>query len=258
MRVLITNDDGVYAPGILAVAKKFSEYGEVMVVAPEGEKSATGHAITMHKPLRVKKMTELEEDINGPVYSINGTPSDCVKLGVEALIEKEPDLVISGINRGANLGTDVLYSGTVSGAMEGTILGYPSLAVSIVDFEARDFSVASNYATYIGKQLLEGLIPGERLKKTLLNINVPSLPENKITGIYVTHLGVRNYKNTFEKRIDPRGREYFWMAGEIIDDTTQNDADVTCISNNGVSVTPISYDMTDYKVLDILKEKNFQ
>ncbi len=257
MKVLITNDDGVHAPGILAVAQKFSEEGEVVVVAPEREKSASGHAITMHKPLRVKRMKELENEINGSIYSINGTPSDCIKLGAEALINNKPDLVISGINRGANLGTDVLYSGTVSGAMEGAILGYPSLAVSIVNFEVDDYSVASNYAFYIGKKLINATMPGEVLNNLLLNINVPYIPESEIKGMSLTHLGVRKYVDAFEKRVDPRGREYYWMAGNIIDDTSEKNADVTCISENKVSITPINYDMTDYKLLETLKDKLF-
>lgn len=258
MKVLITNDDGVYAPGIIAVAQEFSKHGEVIVVAPEREKSATGHAITMHKPLRAKRIKELEDKINGPVYSINGTPSDCVKLGIQALLKEEPDLVLSGINRGANLGTDVLYSGTVSGAMEGTILGYPSLAVSVVDFKAEDFSIAARYATYIGKELLNDFIPKKMLDKTLLNINIPSLSEEEIRGVSITHLGKREYTDAFERRIDPRGREYFWMAGDIIDDTSEENADVTCIAENKVSVTPINYDMTDYNLFEMLKEKGLK
>ncbi len=255
MKVLITNDDGVYAPGLMKVAKKFSEEGEVVVVAPESEKSATGHAITMHKPLRAKRMKDLEKDINGPIYCVNGTPSDCVKLGAEALIDKEPDLVISGINRGANLGTDVLYSGTVSGAMEGSILGYPSMAVSVIDFSADDYSVAAEYAKYIGTKLLSQELTKDISNNVLLNINVPFLPKSEIRGMAITHLGNRKYEDAFEKRIDPRGRAYYWMAGNIVDDTSEKNADVTCISENKVSITPINYDLTDYNLLDTLKDK---
>ncbi|UMZ73577.1 5'/3'-nucleotidase SurE [Natranaerofaba carboxydovora] len=258
MKVLITNDDGVQAPGILALARRFSKEAEVIVVAPEREKSATGHAITMHKPLRARRVSELEGDIKGKVYSINGTPSDCVKLGLQALINgEEPDLVISGVNRGANLGTDVLYSGTVSGAMEGLILGYPSLAVSVVDFDVKDYTLATDYAVYIAKKLHDGSLSNETLKKILLNINVPNLPEEKINGMEITHLGVRRYEDAFEKRIDPRGREYYWMAGDIVDDTSEKNADVTCVSENKVSVTPIKYDITNYDLLEKLRGEIF-
>ncbi len=244
MRILISNDDGVHAGGLLALKKALNPLGEVHVVAPEREKSGTGHGITAHKPLRPKQV-ELGDGSMG--WSVNGTPADCVKLGIEALLPEAPDLVFSGINRGANLGTDVLYSGTVSAAIEGIINGIPSIAISLADYDNPDFQHAAAFAARIAPVLVPA--GGSASEFTLLNINVPS---GRPRGVKITRLGSRRYVNVFHKRIDPRGGVYYWMAGEPEDSVPQNptvdaDVDAEAVKNNFISVTPLHFDLTEYR-----------
>ncbi|RJQ28283.1 MAG: 5'/3'-nucleotidase SurE [Peptococcaceae bacterium] len=245
MRILISNDDGILAEGITLLRKVLAEVAEVFVIAPDRERSATGHKITMHRPLRIK---ELEVDAGQcRCWAVDGTPADCVKLGLEALLPEPPDLVISGINGGPNLGIDVLYSGTVSAAIEGIINDIPSIAVSLASYQDPDFSHAGSFI----KELV--CRTGHYLPaRTLLNINVPpGLPR----GARVTRLCNRRYINVFEKRTDPRGRAYFWMAGEPLDlDADDPETDVCAVKNQYVSVTPVSFDLTDYRVVDDLKK----
>ncbi|OWZ82934.1 5'/3'-nucleotidase SurE [Natranaerobius trueperi] len=257
MKVLLTNDDGIYAPGIYAMAKELSNKPNVepIVVAPDREQSATGHAITVHKPLRVNEVNKLGEKLNVPFYSVNGTPSDCVKLAIESIVDDKLDLVISGINRGANLGTDVLYSGTVSGAMEAAILGVNSIASSLVDFEYEDYSVAASYTSKVAEMVLKN--PERFEKGTLLNINIPGSPAEEIKGIRLTRLGNRQYENLFEKRVDPRGKAYYWMAGKVIEDTSDTETDVSRVRDNYVAVTPVKYDLTDYELYNNLLDWSF-
>ncbi len=257
MKILLTNDDGIYAPGIYAMAEEIAAIKglEPIVVAPDREQSATGHAITVHKPLRVNHVKKLGEKLQVPFYSVNGTPSDCVKLAVEAIMDEHPDLVISGINRGANLGTDVLYSGTVSGAMEAAILGMSAIAVSLVDFDYEDYSTAASYTANITQKVLSNT--EELPEGTLLNVNVPSVPKEEISGIKTTRLGFRQYENVFEKRLDPRGKAYYWMAGKVIEDTSDSETDVASVKDNYVSLTPIKYDLTDYQLYSKLSKWNF-
>ncbi len=258
MRVLLTNDDGVYAPGLYEMAKLMSERDDVdaTVVAPDREQSATGHAITVHKPLRINQIKKLSEQFDIPVYSVNGTPSDCVKLAIEALMDEKPDLVISGINRGANLGTDVLYSGTVSGAMEAAILGVKAIATSLVDYDYEDYSAAAIYTAFIGDKVLAH--PDTFPTGTLLNVNVPGGTTENIKGVKVTRLGFRQYENLFEKRWDPRGKAYYWMAGRVIEDTTDKETDVGCVNDQLVSVTPIKYDLTNYGLYKNMTDSMFE
>ena len=244
MRILISNDDGIQAEGINQLRMDLEQENEIYVVAPDRERSATGHKITMHRPLRVKEWTYPDSRTKG--WAVDGTPADCVKLGLEALLPGPPDIVISGINQGSNLGTDVLYSGTVSAAIEGTINGLPAIAVSLTSYESHDFSFAG--------KLVRGLVAklgGELPPHTLLNINVPPGP---LRGIRVTRLGHRRYVNIFDKRTDPRGRVYFWMAGEPFDvDKDDPDTDVYAIKEGYASITPVHFDLTDYPYLESLK-----
>ncbi len=258
MKILLTNDDGIYAPGIFAMAEEISAQpsSEAIVVAPDREQSATGHAITVHKPLRVNQVKKLGEMLSIPFYSVNGTPSDCIKLAVEAVMEEKPDLVISGINRGANLGTDVLYSGTVSGAMEAAILGVKAIAVSLVDYDYEDYSVAASYTAKIANKMFNN--PDMFDNNALLNINVPPGEIGEIQGIKLTRLGFRQYENVFEKRLDPRGKAYYWMAGKVIEDTTEKGTDVAAVNNAYVSVTPIKYDLTDYSLFHKLIDSELE
>ncbi|BAF59578.1 MAG: 5'/3'-nucleotidase SurE [Pelotomaculum sp.] len=245
MRILISNDDGIQAEGINALRACLQEQNEIYIVAPDRERSATGHKITMHRPLRVKEWHYPEAKTVG--WAVDGTPADCVKLGLEALLPAPPDLVISGINLGPNLGTDVLYSGTVSAAIEGIINGIPAIAVSLASYDYRDFSFSGKLI----KELVSAF--GNRLPdKTLLNINVPP---GKPCGIKVTRLGNRRYINIFDKRTDPRGRVYYWMAGEPFDlDEDDPDTDVWAVKEGYVSITPVHFDLTDYKIMERLKK----
>jgi len=244
MRILISNDDGINAEGINQLRKSLEEHAEIFVVAPDRERSATGHKITMHRPLRVKE--QVYPGTNSKGWAVDGTPSDCVKLGLEALLPGPPDLVISGINLGPNLGTDVLYSGTVSAAVEGIINDIPAIAISLASYEYKDFTHSGSFI----KKLVTAL--GKELRKnTLLNINVPP---GKPRGIKVTRLGNRRYVNVFYKGTDPRGGTYFWMAGEPHDvDGDDPDTDVWAVKEGFISITPIHYDLTNYQIMGEVK-----
>lgn len=252
MRVLLTNDDGIYADGIQELSKAMQKVASVYIVAPDRERSAVGHAITMHHPLRAERV-KLFHNPNLPAWAVNGTPSDCVKLAVEAILPEKPDIVVSGVNRGANLGTDVLYSGTVSAAIEAVISGVPSIAVSLTAVENADFSPAAEFAAKLAATVLKNGLP----QGTLLNVNVPGLPRNEIEGVAVTRLGMTRYNNEFEQRVDPRGRSYYWMVGEVVEITNCSDTDLSAIRCNKISVSPIHFDFTNYQVMDCLKEWNF-
>ncbi len=246
LKVLISNDDGIYAEGIQTLAEWLSKKYDVYVFAPDRERSAMGHALTLHKPLRVD---EIEYD--APVvaaYSVTGTPSDCVKIALNAILDFTPDIVVSGINHGPNLGIDVLYSGTVSAALEGAINGVPSIAVSLVNgFEKHaDFNPTAEFICgYIPRVLEAGLPP-----KTIVNVNTPAVTLKEIAAIKVTELGHRMYTDTYERRVDPRGQVYYWLAGEIMDEHEADGTDVQTIRDNMVSVTPIQFDMTNTQVLN--------
>jgi 5'-nucleotidase len=238
VQILVTNDDGIWAPGIAALAGALRGQGEVVVFAPDRERSAIGHAITMHNPLRVEEVAFPVEGVTA--YMVNGTPSDCVKLGAEAILPRLPDLVVSGINLGPNLGTDVIYSGTVSGALEGVILGIPAIAVSLATFAEGEFDVAAQFTAGLVSKVQERGLPPD----TLLNVNVPGLALDDLAGVKVTHLGTRRYRNVFDRRTDPRGKVYYWMAGEVEDLDEDPDADTMAIRNSLISVTPLRYDLT--------------
>lgn len=244
--ILISNDDGIHAPGIAALAEAVSEIADVVIVAPEKQQSAVGHAITMNDPLRVQKVYRTGQ-LYG--YAVNGTPADCVKIAIRMLLERKPDLLISGINHGSNTAISVIYSGTVSAATEGTILGIPSMAVSLTTFlPEADFSYAAKVAVRMAQMVLEKGLP----KGTLLNINVPAVPESEIAGIAVTKQGKSIWNDEFESRRDPNNREYFWLKGDLMELDTGEDIDQGAILRNKVSVTPIHYDLTDYEFLEEL------
>lgn len=251
MNILITNDDGIHAEGIQVLSQVFYETGlyRLSVVAPDHERSAVGHAITMHRPLRVEQVSFMHNpDLAG--WAVNGTPSDCVKLAVEAILEERPQLVISGINRGSNLGNDVLYSGTVSAAVEGIILGIPAVAISLTDCARReDFVYAAEFVRELVPRLEDFKLPAG----TLLNINVPP-GKTAVKGVQVTRLGRRRYRNTFDRRTDPRGLTYYWLAGELIEDEEQDGSDVIAIREGYVSITPVRFDLTDYTAIPCLQK----
>lgn len=251
LKILISNDDGIHANGIQTLAAKLSQNHEVYVVAPDRERSATGHALTLHKPIRIE-----EVDLSFPVakaYSVSGTPSDCVKLALNALLDVEIDVLVSGINHGPNLGSDVIYSGTVSAALEGAIHGIPSIAVSLVNgFEKMaDFSHGAEFINQFLPTAMKVGIPA----KSILNINIPAVSLHHFAGIQIAELGTRMYTDSYEKRIDPRGGVYYWLAGEIIETGEADDSDVEAIRNNMVAISPVHYNLTNYNALTLLKEK---
>jgi len=252
LKILITNDDGIRSEGLIALAREISKIADITVISPDRERSATGHAITMHKPLRVEQVEIPNCQALG--WMVNGTPSDCIKLGLEALLDFTPDLVLSGINRGPNLGTDVIYSGTVSAAIEAALSGVPSLAFSITGKNANNFKDAAIYAKKICLQVIDNIFPNN----TLLNVNIPSITSKDIRGVAITHLGTIRYRNSFDRRIDPRGRVYYWLAGESIENSNDVGSDVWAIKNNYISITPLFFDMTKYDVIDTIKKWNIE
>lgn len=249
MRILVTNDDGINAPGIQALWKSLAEIAEVTVVAPASEHSAMSQAITVHHPIRVDEYCIDNPKICG--WRIGGTPTDCVKIAVEALLDTPPDIVVSGINHGPNLGTDVLYSGTVSAAIEGSMHGLPAIAISLNSWKSHDFAAAAAFAKRLVPKVLEkGPLPPQ----TLLNVNVPAVPEDQIKGVKITRLGVIEYTNIFERRFDPRGRTYYWMGGNIIDSENSKDSDVAAVKAGYISVTPVHFDLTSYQLINSLRD----
>ena len=249
-KILVTNDDGIHSAGIYALYQAMTNIGEAYVVAPDSEQSAVGHAITISDPLRVK---EFEKNGKFFGWAVNGTPADCVKLAIKALLGFEPDLVVSGINQGSNTATNVIYSGAVSAATEGTIMGIPSVAFSLTTFQRCDLSPAAEVAQTIAQMVLKNGLP----EGTLLNVNIPPLSRDEIRGIKVTRQGKARYEETFEKRVDPMNRTYYWMGGTKVILDTEEDIDDVAITNNYVSVTPLQYDLTDYRVLPELKNWNW-
>lgn len=239
MRILVTNDDGIHSPGLTALAKALSKVGEVWVVAPDRERTAAAHAVTLHKPLRVQQC-------GTRIYAVSGTPVDCVNLAVLKLLPSPPDLLVSGINKGVNLGDDVLYSGTVSAAMEGTILGVPSMAVSQEGQECFHFDAGARYAVRIARLILKEGLPDE----TLVNLNIPNRPFKSIIGVRITCLSRRRFDNPIIEKIDPHGRTYYWIAGTRVSWSRSKDADHEALEQGAVSLTPIHLDTTNHGVLD--------
>jgi len=248
-RILLTNDDGIYSAGILALHKRLRSLGEVTVVAPDAERSAQGHAITLSLPLRVN---EARRDGKFFGYAISGTPADCVKIALISIMRnKRPDLIISGLNRGPNLGVNVLYSGTVSGATEGAILGVPSFAVSLTSFKWENFQAAVDFTHKLAKMMLEKKLP----VNTLLNVNVPALPKSKIKGVKITRQGMSTfYKEDYDRREDPNKRVYYWLCSYKADVSGEEVVDAVAVRDGYISITPLHYDMTDYKDLEILSD----
>jgi len=251
MNILLTNDDGIYADGIRALYDSLKEVGDVSVVAPDTERSAVGHAITLSDPLRVK---DVKRDGKFFGYATTGTPADCVKLAIRSLLKKKPDLIVSGINLGPNVGYSVLYSGTVSGATEGAILGIPSFAISLATFTNPDYSYAAKFAKKLAKQIVKnkGLPKG-----TLLNVNIPAISQKEIKGVRIVKQSERAIEERFDKREDPHKRTYYWLTGEIIESDKRKDADIETIRKKYISITPIHCDMTNYDFMNELGKWSF-
>ncbi|MCL5986970.1 MAG: 5'/3'-nucleotidase SurE [Actinobacteria bacterium] len=246
MRILLTNDDGYQAIGIKVLYEALIKIADVLMIAPERENSAVGHAITVFEPIKV---LELKEDDRIYGYAVNGTPADCVKLGLVAIYKKKPDLVVSGINAGPNTGTNIIYSGTVSAATEGTIFGIPSIAISIGTRNSLELKFATEFTAKLANIIHKQKLP----VGTLLNVNVPALPKEQIKGIKITRQGASKFKEIFLKRIDPLGRTYYWLDGETAYTDKEEDADAVALKNGFVSITPITYDLTNYRYRDEIK-----
>ncbi|GAB4339501.1 MAG: 5'/3'-nucleotidase SurE [Calditrichia bacterium] len=244
--ILVTNDDGIHAPGILALARAMESLGDVKVVAPDSEKSAVGHAITITDPLRV---WEFEREGRFFGYAVNGTPADCVKLAAKALLPRIPDLVVSGINQGPNTAMNVMYSGTVSAATEGTLMGIPSIAFSLTSFKPFDFSPSATFARHLAEIVLQNGLPDG----TLLNVNIPPRELKEIKGVKFTRQGKGRYEELFDKRIDPWNRTYYWLSGKRLFLDSEPDVDDVAVMDDYIAITPIQFDLTDYKLLDDLK-----
>ncbi len=242
-RILITNDDGIDAMGLALLAQTLTEDADVYVVSPELERSAMGHAITMHKPLHATPVTFLE-GVQG-AWRINGTPSDCAKLGIEMLLPGRPLLLLSGINHGANLGRDIYYSGTVSAAMEGMFLGIPSIALSYNGQDADGLK----WAAYFTKTWIFGQHFQSPPQGILYNVNFPSSSHGTPSQMRWVRLGQREYANDFHKRVDPRGREYFWLAGRVQDITEDEGTDVGALAAGSITITPLQMDATAYHLM---------
>jgi 5'-nucleotidase len=246
LTILVSNDDGIDAPGISALVKEMKKLGSVMVVAPDKQQSAVGHAITMNYPLRVKEFRK-----NGGFfgYAVEGTPADAVKLAVKALLKRKPDLLVSGINHGGNTAISIIYSGTVSAATEGTILGIPSIAVSLTTYGPPDFTYAAKFARKLARQVLKHGLP----EGTLLNVNVPPVNEKQIRGVRITRQGKSIWDDRFDVRRDPGNQEYFWLTGSLAQVDKELDVDQSAVTHGYVSVTPIQYDLTDYDMLEQMR-----
>ena len=249
MRILLTNDDGIYAPGIYALYEVLKSEHDVVVVAPEAEMSAVGHAITLTLPLRVQEVKK-----NGSFfgYAVTGTPADCVKIAVQSLLEQPPDIILSGINLGANVGVNVLYSGTVSAATEGAYLGVKSAAISLNTRENPDFRFAARFS----KEIIRFMIGADMRKGTALNVNVPAVPPEEISGVCMTRQGTARFEDSFERRNDPRGNTYYWLSGETPAEDNNPDSDSVALKENKITITPVHYDLTCDEELKRLKTCN--
>jgi 5'-nucleotidase len=240
--LLVSNDDGIHSLGLAALDEALRELGDVVVVAPDREQSACSHALTLHRPLRI-------DQIGAARYVVDGTPTDCVNLAINGICSRRPALVVSGINKGANLGDDVTYSGTVSAAMEGTLLGIGSIAISLIGRHDFVFDAAADFAARLVRWVLERGLPAD----TLLNVNVPQLAEGAAPrGVALTRMGRRRYGDAIVEKLDPRGRKYYWIGGEELDFVEEEGTDFFAVRQGLISVTPIHLDLTNYRSFEAL------
>jgi len=249
--ILITNDDSIYAPGIKALTEAVKDLGRVVVVAPDKPQSGMGHAITIGQPLRLQKVFLMD---GVEAFTSNGTPVDCVKLAVDKILHRKPDICLSGINHGANHSINVIYSGTMSAAMEAAIENIPSAGFSLLDFSMEaDFSAAKNVARKIAIQMLAK----KKEKNLLLNVNIPAVPESLIKGIKICRQANAKYEEDFIERTDPHGKMYYWLTGEFVNFDKGKDTDVWALQNHYVSVVPVEFDFTNYALKEKLEKWKF-
>ncbi len=246
MKILLTNDDGIYARGLAALHEELSQEADCLIVAPEIEQSAVGHAITLFRPLTVRSAAKSGKFLG---YAVCGTPADCVKIGVRELSANPPDLVVSGINRGANCGNNIIYSGTVSAATEASMMGLTSIAVSLASHKEADFAFAARFA----RRMVRLIAGNPGFQGVAFNVNVPCLPEDKIRGAVVVRQAQSRVLECFEKRVDPRDNIYYWMSGETASGEKDIETDIGALKAGYVTITPIQYDLTRYELLDTLR-----
>jgi 5'-nucleotidase len=244
MIILVSNDDGIHSEGLHALEAAMKTLGEVYTVAPDREQSAVSHALTLHRPLRI-------EEIAPRRFAVDGTPTDCVNLAVKGFLPIRPNLVVSGINKGANLGDDITYSGTVSAAIEGSLLGIPAIAVSVVSWEKPfHFAPAASFVAILAAEVIAQGLPPD----TLLNVNVPNLPQHEIKGYRLTKQGKRHYADTIDTRVDPRGKTYYWIGGEDLGFAPGEGTDCVAVHEGFISVTPLHVDLTNYRALEKMRD----
>ena len=247
MKILVTNDDGIHAPGLIALADSLKTIGTVAVVAPDRERSAIGHALTLHHPLRAVKVGQ-------NMFAVDGTPTDCVNLGIHSLLEFKPDIVVSGINNGGNLGDDVTYSGTVSAAMEATLMGIPAFSISLVTSgEENNYAAAADFAVKLAEMVHKKGLPAD----TFLNANIPDLPIDKLLKPLITSQGKRRYEGMIIDKVDPRGRNYYWIGTVDLNFLDIEGSDYSAVSKGHISITPLHIDLTNYNSISILKKWDF-
>lgn len=243
MKFLITNDDGIFAPALMRLKGVLEPLGDVVVVAPDRNQSATSHSLTLHRPFRIQKHEE-------GVYSIDGTPTDCVVAAWYGLLDEAPDIVISGINHGPNMGEDVFYSGTVAAAIEGSLQGAVSIAASLVTKELADYAEPAAFIGKLTRMVMDKGLP----RRGLLNVNIPHRPWSDVKGVQVTRLGTRQYRDTLIRKTDPRGRDYYWIGGEDPVWEPNEGTDFHAVHSGYVSVTPLILDLTDGESLEDLRK----
>ncbi len=250
MRILLTNDDGILAEGLIALYEELKGDFELSIVAPETEMSAVGHAITLSNPLRVRRFKR-----NGTFfgYGVSGTPADCVKIGVQEILQQRPDMILSGINLGSNVGINLLYSGTVSAATEGAFLGIPSVAISLNTKNDPDFGFAAKFS----RRMIQLIMENGLRERTALNVNIPAVPEDQIKGVSFTTQDLVRHRDKYEKRKDPRGNVYYWLATETPVEDSIPDTDLMALRENRITITPISFDLTDLKEVKRLASSIF-
>ncbi|TMQ63334.1 MAG: 5'/3'-nucleotidase SurE [Candidatus Eisenbacteria bacterium] len=247
MNILITNDDGIHAPALIPLERELSQLGRVTVVVPDRDQSATSHSLTLHRPLRIHRH-------DSGRFSIDGTPTDCVLIAYHGLLDHRPDLVVSGINHGPNMGEDVFYSGTVAAAIEGAMQGAPSIAASLAGREPNDFVDASHFVRRLSAEMLRRKFAGKRV----LNVNLPPLPWSSILGVQLTRLGTRVYSDALIEKVDPRGRAYYWIGGQDPVWERQPGTDFSAVTEGYISVTPLALDLTDVQAVGEMRQWNLE
>ena len=247
MRILLTNDDGIGSPALAELRRVLTPFGRVITIAPDRNQSATSHSLTLHRPLRIQ---ETGED----TYSVDGTPTDCVLIAWHGLLEHKPDLVVSGINHGPNMGEDVFYSGTVAAAIEGAMQGVPAIAASLVTRETADFVEPARFIRDLASEVMRRGSSG----KQVLNVNLPHRPWSEVRGVRFTKLGTRVYTDTLIEKTDPRGRAYYWIGGREPVWQADEGTDFQAVSEGYISVTPLALDLTDYRAVVDMERWNLE